>query len=50
MQRKQLERYYGVKIYQEKSGYVVVLPEGTKNFKYIADVEDYLKERGKYEK
>lgn len=47
MQRKQLERFYGVKIYQEQGGYVVVLSDGAKKFKYIAGAEDYLKEKFK---
>lgn len=45
MQRKQLEEYYNVKIYQEYGGYIVMLPEGEKKFKYIADIEDFLDER-----
>lgn len=45
MQRKQLERYYDVRIYQESGGYVVVLPEGAKKFRYMFDLENYLEKR-----
>ena len=45
MQRKQLERYYDVKIYQEQGGYIVVMREGEKKFRYIANVEKFLEER-----
>ena len=51
MQRKQLEIFYNVKIFYEYADkelhYTLLLPEGTKTFKHIGDIEDYLKERAR---
>lgn len=49
MQRKKLEKVYNVRIYQVSGGsYVLITPDGEKRFRYMADVEEYLKR--KYEK